>query len=293
MFKMVAYFRRQKMRKYLPETLLASCLVLTALICGCCMCWGWPAKMHYERTEQLSASMAGIEQIKIDTSFGEVKITGTDTTECKALAKINGQAPTLEEAKQLAEQTKITLVTEGKVLIFRIEKPHLDHNRSIGVSYDVIVPNKTGIKCETSFGKVKLKNITGDIDAKTSFGKIYAENITGKMRLDTSYGEVDCEAITTDDFRAKSSYGKMDIDFSDACPADLRVKIETSFGDVDVDIPPNFAGDIAVETSFGSVKTELPITVKGEVGNTRLKGTIGEGKGKIVLNTSFGSIKIK
>jgi hypothetical protein len=249
--------------------------------------------MHYERTESLSASMAGLERIKIDTSFGSVKIISADTTECSVTATINGQAPTLEEAKQLAEQTKITLVPEGKVLIFKVERPTLSNNRSIGVSFDVTVPARTGIKCETSFGAVELKNITGDIDAKTSFGKIYAENITGKVQLDTSYGEVDCDKITTDNFSAKSSFGKMDIDFSAACPADIRAKIETSFGDVDVAVPPNFAGDVAVETSFGSVKTDLPITVKGDFGKTKLYGSIGQGKGKIDLKTSFGSIKIK
>lgn len=293
MFRMVVYFRRQAMKRYLPVTLLACCLVLTALICGCCMCWGWPAKMHYERTEQLSASMAGLEQIKIDTSFGSVKITGADTTECSAIAKINGQAPTLEEAQQLAEQTKITLDAEGKVLVFKVEKPSTNNNRSIGVSFDVTLPTRTGIKCETSFGGVELKNITGNINAKTSFGKIYAENITGRVQLDTSYGEVDCKGITTGDFKATSSFGKMDIDFSDACPADIRAKIETSYGEVDVDVPPNFAGDVAVETSFGSVKTELPITVKGDFGRARLNGTIGQGKGRMELKTSFGSINIK
>ena len=281
------------MRRYLPITLLACCLVLTSLVCGCCMCWGWPAKAHYETTVQLSASMAGLKQIKIDTSFGNVKITGADTTECSVTAEINGQAPTLDEARQLAEQTKITLAADGKVLVFKIEKPTLSNNRSIGVSFDVTMPARTGIKCETSFGNVELKNITGDIDAKTSFGKIYAENITGKVQLDTSYGEVDCKGITTGDFRATSSFGKMDIAFSNVCPADIRARIETSYGEVNVDIPPNFAGDVAVETSFGSVRTELPITVKGDVGKTRLNGTIGQGKGKMELKTSFGSIKIK
>jgi len=266
------------------------------------MCWGWPVKAHFERIEQLSASMAKLEQIKIDTSFGNVKITGADdTTECTVTATINGQAPTLDEAKQLAEQTKITLVTEGKVLVFKVEKPTLSNNRSIGVSFDVTVPTRTGINCETSFGNVELKNITGDIDAKTSFGKIDAENITGKMQLDTSYGEVDCDKITTGNFSAKSSFGKMDIDFSAACPADIRAKIETSFGEVDVALPSNFAGDVTVETSFGSVKTDLPITVKGDFGKTKFYGSIGKpalsgvegGKGKMELKTSFGSIKIK
>ncbi len=311
MFEMAAYFRRQKMRRYLPVVLLACCLVLAALICGCCVHWGWHKQEHFERTETLSASMAGLEQIKIDTSFGDVKITGSDTTQCSATAKINAQAPTIEEARQLAEQTKIILVPEGTVLVFRIEKPHLGHNRSVGVAYEVTIPTKTAIKCDTSFGKVDLKNITGnidaktsfgkislknivgDIDAKTSFGKISADNITGKIRLDTSFGEVDCEAINTPDFQAKSSHGKMNINFSDACPADLHARIETSFGEVDVDVPSNFAGDLVAETSFGSVKTDMPITIKGEVGRTGLKGTIGEGKGSIVLKTSFGAIKIK
>ncbi len=107
---------------------------------------GVARKEHYERTESLSASMAGLEQIKIDTSFGDVKITGADTTECTAIAKINGQAPTLEEARQLAEQTKITLVAEGKVLVFKVEKPTLSNNRSIGVSYRCYRADQNGHK---------------------------------------------------------------------------------------------------------------------------------------------------
>jgi DUF4097 and DUF4098 domain-containing protein YvlB len=257
------------------------------------MCWDWPVKRHYERTENLSASMTGLEQIKIDTSFGSVKIAGADTTECKVTARINAQAPTQEEAQKLADQTKITLVAEGKVLVFKVEKPTLSSNRSIGVSFDAAVPTATAIKCETSFGEVKLKDISGDIDAKSSFGRIKADNMSGRILLDTSYGEVDCERITTSDFRAKSSFGKMDIHFSDACPADLRADIETSFGEIVAQIPPDFAGDIAVETSFGGIKTELPITVKGDFGRDKLTGTIGQGKGKINLKTSFGSIKIK
>jgi len=113
------------------------------------------------------------------------------------------------------------------------------------------------------------------------------------VRLDTSYGEVYCEGITTGDFRATSSFGKMDIDFSDVCPADIQARIETSYGEVDVDVPQNFAGDVAVETSFGSIKTELPITVKGDFDKTRFNGTIGQGKGRMDLKTSFGGIKIK
>jgi DUF4097 and DUF4098 domain-containing protein YvlB len=243
--------------------------------------------------------MVGLEKISVDTSFGEIKISGSETADCNVTARITGQASTVEEAKQLAEQTKIKLETDGKTLVikaekpYQAEKPYLKHNRSIGIAYDITVPVKTSINCKTSFGEVQLKNIEGSIVAHTSFGQIKAENITGSVKLDTSYGEVDCEKITTGDFSAKTSFGEVKAGFTDACPADLKAKIETSFGEIVADIPPNFAGNVSVETSFGNIKTELPILVKGEVGKTRITGTIGQGTGNLNLKTSFGSIKIE
>ncbi|MBN2020804.1 MAG: DUF4097 family beta strand repeat protein [Sedimentisphaerales bacterium] len=282
-----------KTRKILIS--LAVTLIATAItISGCCVCcWGCRGQEKFERTEQLSAPMAGIEQIKVDTSFGSVTVIGSNTTESKVITKITGNAPTKEEAKQLAEQTKITLEPQGKILVFRVDKPHLKKNRNIGVAYDIAVPTKTGIDCKTSFGTIKLKNITEDVVARTSFGEIDAENIVGKMHLDTSHGQVDCENITSGDFWAKTSFGKVKISFSDACPADMKVKIETSFGEIEADIPASFAGDITVGTSFGGIRTDLPITVKGEIGKTRLKGTIGAGAGSLDLKTSFGNVLIK
>jgi hypothetical protein len=257
------------------------------------MCWGWRGQEHYERTESLSAAMAGLEQINVDTSFGEITIKGADTTDCNVTAKITGQAPTADEAKSLAEQTQIKLETNGKTLVIKAEKPYVKHNHSIGIAYDITVPVKTSINCKTSYGQVELKNITGDVVAHTSFGQIKAGNITGSMQLDTSYGEVDCVGITTGDFSAKTSFGEVKAGFTDACPADLKAKIETSFGEIVADIPSNFAGNVSVETSFGKVKTELPILVKGDVGKTRITGTIGQGTGKLDLKTSFGEVTIK
>ena len=69
------------MKRYLPVTLLACFLVLTSLVCGCCMCWGWPAKAHFERTEQLSASMAVLRSVPKSMhdphAYNRVNIDGT------------------------------------------------------------------------------------------------------------------------------------------------------------------------------------------------------------------------
>jgi len=262
-------------------------------VSGCCVSWWWQERKQYERTQQLSAAMEGLELIRVETSFGNLKISGADTTDCNVTAGITGQAPTADEAKKLAEQTQIILETEGKTLVVKAEKPHLKRNRCIAVAYDIIVPKRTGINCKTSYGDIKLANIEGDIESNTSFGDVVAENISGRVQLDTSYGDIDCKQITSSDFSAKSSFGDIETVFSDSCPPALKAIITTSYGDIDMDVPLSFAGDIAVETGFGKIRTQLPISVKGEISKSRLTGKVGEGNGSLDLKTSFGSITIR
>ena len=67
----------------------------------------------------------------------------------------------------------------------------------------------------------------------------------------------------------------------------------TSYGSVDFETPPDFAGTVEMSTSYGSISTDLPITVSGQISKKKLAGTIGQGNGKLYLKTSSGSIKIR
>jgi DUF4097 and DUF4098 domain-containing protein YvlB len=281
--------------KYRITTLLTAGIFVGVIItlCGCCINFGWFEQKHYERTEQVSTPMQETPQISVDTSFGDVTITGADTNDCNVTAKITGQAPTADEAQTLAEQTHIKFKTEGNTLVIEAEKPHLKKNRSVLISYNIVVPVGTGIKCKSSYGRLTMSNIKGNVTARTSFGDVVAKEITGRIELNTSYGKVDCSQITCAEFAANSSFGDIEVVFAGACPSDLKAKITTSYGSVETDIPTNFAGQVVVETSFGKIKTEVPFVVSGEVSRSRLEGTIGEGSGKLDLKTSFGSITIK
>ena len=76
-------------------------------------------------------------------------------------------------------------------------------------------------------------------------------------------------------------------------PADINANVTTSYGIINFVTPPKFSGQVDLATSYGSIKTDLPITVTGELGKQRIKGTVGQGNGKLNLKTSFGSIRIK
>jgi len=283
------------MKRYFSSGLFLTCVLLAlAAVVGCCINIGNWCRAKVERTDHLSAPMTEVEAMSAQTSFGEVTVTGRDdVNECSVTAHITVQAPSEEEAGQILNQVQVALEPQGKTLVIKTKQPHLKSRRSIGVDLNIILPTQTRIDCSTSFGEIKITNIKGDVKAETSFGAIQAENVTGKIHLDTSHGAIRCRQIVSSDFAANTSFGEINVSFGDTGPNDITAKLTTSFGAIEVAAPPSFAGQVDSQTSFGSIKTELPLTVKGDFSKDHISGAVGEGNGKLSLNTSFGSIKIK
>ena len=392
--------------KYSTVLTLGFCLCLLLIVGGCEIQIGDWGKAKYERTVQQQAPLAPGSTVVAETTFGSITITGADVTDCNVVAQIRVQAPTEEEAQEIAEQVEIKLEPVGQTLTVKAEKPPKKHRRSISISYDINVPRQTHVDCASSYGAIKLSNIDGNVKGKSSSGSITAENIQGSAQLDTSYGSVTCKDITGDNIKlqsssgsitaentkgsveldtsygsiickgtsggdvklktssgniklskascgdcdvhtsygsitadefeagslklhsgsgsinvteasadtadistsygritcrqlttaglsAKSGSGNIDIAFSDSTPAEITANVVTSYGSIDFVTPPEFTGQVELATSYGSIRTDLPITITGEISKKKLTGTIGQGKGKLYLKTSSGSIEIK
>ena len=167
------------------------------------------------------------------------------------------------------------------------------------------------IKLKTSSGKIKLSNASfGDCDAHTSYGSIISDGLKGKSiklqsdsgsinltessaettSISTSYGGITCRQITTNDITARSGSGNLDIACSDSTPAQIAADLVTSYGNIDFVAPSSFTGQVDLSTSYGSIRTNRPITINGDINKKELKGTIGEGNGKLHLQTGSGSI---
>jgi DUF4097 and DUF4098 domain-containing protein YvlB len=382
------------------------CLSLLLTTIGCNISIGDWHRAKYERMVQQQVPLASGSNLITETNFGSIIVTGADVTNCNVTAKIFARAPTEEEAQELAEQVQIKLEKTGNTLTVIAEKPLLRHNRSIGISYNIIVPKQTSVECSSSYGSIELCNLQGNLKGKTSSGKIKSEDIQGSAQLVTSYGSIncknisgdsiylksssgsintenirgstefftsygsiicngisngdiklktssgritlskasfgDCDAhtsygsvvcdevkgnliklhsgsgnisvtnvsanktdiftsygritcreITTNKILAKSSSGGIDIAFSESAPSEIEAEAVTSYGNIDFVTPLGFSGQVEMSTSYGSIKTDLPVTIIGEVSKKNIAGTIGEGKGKLRLRTSSGSIKIR
>ncbi len=278
-------------KNYTIVLALGLCLLLA--ISGCVIEIGnWP-RAKYEKTISLQAPLESGSTVVAKTSYGSITVVGANTADCNVVATISVQAPTEEEAAEIAEKVNIHLEPAGKTLTVRADKPHVKNNRSISISYQITVPVQTNIECASSYGSIELADTSGYVKAHTNYGSIDCDRINGQIQADTSYGSVDCREIISDELTAGSSYGNIDIEYSDLAPAKIQANVSTSYGNIDFTAPPGFTGQVELATSYGSIKTDLPIVVKGKISSKRIEGTIGEGNGKLSLKTSFGSISIR
>jgi hypothetical protein len=272
---------------------LSVCLCPLVLVSGCIVEIGNCFRAKYEKIVRLQAPLEPGSTIAAETSFGSITVNGAPVTDCNVVATICVQAPSEDEAAEIAEKVSIRLDREGKTLTVKADKPSVKKNRSIGISYQITVPAQVNIECSSSYGSIKLSDTTGYVKAHTSYGSIGCDRVSGQIRVDTSYGRVTCRAITSKDLTADSSYGDIHVDYSETQQPDAQANVSTSYGDIDFDVPHGFAGQIETETGFGSIETDLPITVRGQISKKRIQGTIGQGDGKLALKTSFGSVTIR
>ena len=147
----------------------------------------------------------------------------------------------------------------------------------------------------TSYGAVVCNDVKGNpVKLSSGNGSIEATNVNAQdMSLSSSYGAIRAGQITSADVTAHSSSGSIDIVCSDACPADLKAQVKSGYGSIQFAAPPQFAGEVRLSTDYGSVRTARSVTMSGEIDKKNIRGTIGEGTGSLVLETSNGSVDLK
>jgi len=279
-------------KSYSTKILLGFLLCLLIFTGSCCINLGcWP-RVKYERQVQLSAPLQPGSTFAVKTHNGSITIEGADVADCNLTATITARAFTEEDAKKLAEEVKIKLEPLGDKLTTKIEKPSNMINRSVSVSFHVILPNETNLELTTHNGAVKIANITGDINGTTHNGKVSAEKICGTTKLKTHNGSIVCEEITGET-QLRTHNGSVKLHYRETAPAACNISAITHNGGIDFTAPLNFSAEVDVSTHNGSIKTDLPITVVGKVSKSKLTGTIGTGEGKLHLETHNGSIKIR
>lgn len=125
-----------------------------------------------------------------------------------------------------------------------------------------------------SFGAVTIRNFHGGpLNVQSSFGAVILDGISGPLQVENQNGVVDA---TTSAARTTCQ------------PIIMR----TSFSTLRVRLPTDASYQVSARTSFGRVHTDFPLTLSGSISDNDINGTIGNGRCRLTLTDTNGTIEI-
>ena len=220
--------------------------------------------------------------LEVDNRNGNINISGWDKdyVEVSAVKESWRGRSDLENAMIKVEET-------DKLLM---ETVHLTKNIQVSVHYDIKVPDGVDVNAaKSSNGSISLDRTAGNTAAVTSNGNITIKNVEGKVTARSSNGNIDIRGveglaeIETSNGNIKADLPRLEND----------LHIETSNGSITLNIAENLDADIYAKTSNGKVtlhNLEIDIIHMDE---KKLEGRTGDGRYRLTLTTSNGSIKLE
>ena len=187
-----------------------------------------------------------------------------------------------------------------------------------------------GIKGPANFtsgsGAITAANITADVQALTGSGEIHLSQVQGQVQATSGSGDITLDSVHNQ-VRLHSGSGDMEINNpADAveastgsgditikgASADIRLRtasgdvviegnpagsnywdIHTSSGDVVLQVSPSASFRLMARSNSGDIDAAIPITMEGTSEKHELRARLGDGKARVEVQTSSGSVSLK
>ena len=165
------------------------------------------------------------------------------------------------------------------------------------------------LSLDTGSGEVRVTDAQGAVDLDTGSGNVEVMNIRGpSLRMDTGSGRVRGSDVVADEIELDTGSGSVRLaqvqskritldSGSGSVELDLRsdvesLRIDSGSGGITLGIPESLGATIRIDTGSGGIDTDIPIQVRKAERNY-LSGTIGDGKGEIVIETGSGGVRLR
>lgn len=216
---------------------------------GCIINGNWGSQARFERTVELQQAMQPGSTFAVSTDSGSIHVAGEETGQAQIVATIEARAGSEEEAQELAERVEIHLEETARRVAVVAHKPTTGFNRSISISYRVVVPRQTHVECSSASGSVEAIDLTGNVNATSASGSAKAARIHGSVRLRSASGSAHCEGVTGGDADIESASGSASL--SDASQA-RACRVQSASGSAGAERVE--ADSLRVHSSSGSAK---------------------------------------
>jgi lia operon protein LiaG len=166
------------------------------------------------------------------------------------------------------------------------------------------------LSIDAGSGGIEVRDVNAEtLELDTGSGSVLFSNVTGGMcNIDTGSGGVTGERITCDDFKVDAGSGSIRLDDVrspttsvesgsggvrvNLLSAPRSLSVETGSGSVVVGLPSGVGAELDVQTGSGSITSDFDVQTN-RFDRNHLRGRIGNGTGRIRIDTGSGSVQLR
>jgi hypothetical protein len=153
-----------------------------------------------------------------------------------------------------------------------------------------VTQSRGDLSVDTGSGAVAVSDVRGEqVSIETGSGEVTTSDVrTSQLSIDTGSGDIRVSKLMASQVSLETGSGAVTADVSGEV---WNVDVETGSGDITLRVPPTLGAEVDIETSSGDIETDFEVSVTRHA-RDHLTGRIGDGRGKIDIETGSGGIKL-
>ena len=146
------------------------------------------------------------------------------------------------------------------------------------------------LEVDTGSGSVRVSDVRArEVGVDTGSGSVAATGVTAEViEIDTGSGGIDLLRSSARDVRLDTGSGSVEAELSGVVD---NLEVDTGSGSVTLRLPESLSATLAIETGSGGIEVDFPVSITRR-SRDELRGQIGDGGGRIVVDTGSGSIRL-
>jgi lia operon protein LiaG len=165
-----------------------------------------------------------------------------------------------------------------------------DLNIDVGSGAVQVSQQRGELEVDTGSGSVSVSDVRGEnIQIETGSGQVTGTDVrSNQLSINTGSGDIQVSSLNAPQVNLETGSGAVTADMTGEL---WNLSVNTGSGDVTLKAPPTLGAEVDIETSSGDIETDFEVSVTRHA-RDHMTGRIGDGRGKIDIETGSGEIKL-
>jgi hypothetical protein len=262
-----------------------------------------------------SYNVSSSDKLKIENSFGDVKVHTWNKNEIKVDISIEISANSEALAQKMIDRISVADSKSGSDISFKTSIKDINNSKgeksTMEVNYEISMPVSNPLHISNEFGATVIPDYKGEVDLSAKFGSLTTGDLSNVKVVSVEFGRAKIGSATGGSVSIKYSSAeigklvgnvKLNLEFSNATKINIDNSLtgldaKVSYSTVNFKPAVNLSAAYEISTSFGSFKNRTDIKFDGDEDNNKgtkfdynYNGKAGSGSVPVKIKSSFGKV---